>query len=159
YLFDKFSSIEDILSLSPVQKSMVFHNIYSPDSSVAVVQTIFSINSDLDVEVFKKVWQTLLNRHESLRASYHWEDLEEPVQVVHKDLDVPYKFFNWSQYTESERSDLLEKYIEKDRQTGFDISNPPLMRITVIQEGDQAFEVIWTHHHLQLDGWCNSILL
>ncbi|KAF0818519.1 Polyketide synthase module protein [Bacillus sp. ZZV12-4809] len=159
YLFDKFSSIEDILSLSPVQKSMVFHNIYSPDSSVAVEQTIFSIISDLDVQVFKEVWQTLLNRHESLRASYHWEDLEEPVQVVHKDLDVPFKFFNWSQYTESERSDLLEKYIEKDRQTGFDISNPPLMRITVIQEGDQAFEVIWTHHHLQLDGWCNSILL
>ena len=52
-----YKNIEDIYMLSPVQQSMVFHHIYSPKSSVTVEQTIFSIKSKLDMEIFEKVWQ------------------------------------------------------------------------------------------------------
>lgn len=33
------------------------------------------------------------------------------------------------------------------------------MRVTVIEEDDKKFRVIWTHHHLLLDGWSGSVVL
>lgn len=144
--------------LSPVQQSMVFHHIYSPKSSVTVEQTIFSIKSKLDIEIFEKAWQKLLDRHESLRTSYHWEGLEEAVQIVHKDLKIPFQVLDWTNFSKSEGLQKLEQLIEEDRKKGFDLSKPPLMRILVIKQEEYAYDVVWTHHHLQLDGWCNSIL-
>ncbi len=153
-----YKNIEDIYMLSPVQQSMVFHHIYSPKSSVTVEQTIFSIKSKLDIEIFEKAWQKLLDRHESLRTSYHWEGLEEAVQIVHKDLKIPFQVLDWTNFSKSEGLQKLEQLIEEDRKKGFDLSKPPLMRILVIKQEEYAYDVVWTHHHLQLDGWCNSIL-
>ncbi|MBP1080163.1 amino acid adenylation domain-containing protein [Bacillus capparidis] len=155
-LAEDYQTIEDIYQLSPVQQSMIFHHIYSPDSSVTVEQTVFSIESKLNVQVFERVWQTILERHESLRTSYHWEGLDEPVQMIHKHCEVPFQFLDWT--TLSEDSQKLEQLIADDRKKGFDLSKPPLMRILVIKRSESSYEVIWTHHHLQLDGWCNSIL-
>ncbi|MEK3889669.1 amino acid adenylation domain-containing protein [Bacillus sp. FSL K6-3431] len=153
-----YKSMEDIYTLSPVQQSMIFHHIYSPDSSVTVEQTVFSIESNIDIEVFERVWQTILDRHESLRASYHWGELEEPVQIIHKNIKVPFQVLDWTNFSENEGNQKLELLIEEDRKRGFDLSKPPLMRILVVKRDESLYDVIWTHHHLLLDGWCNSIL-
>lgn len=156
----RYNTVEDIYTLSPVQQSMIFHHIYSPDSSVTVEQTVFSIESNLDIEVFERVWQTILDRHESLRASYHWEEgLKDPVQIIHKNIKVPFQVLDWTNLSEFEGLQKLERLIKDDRKRGFDLTKPPLMRIMVVKRGDSVYDVIWTHHHLQLDGWCNSILL
>lgn len=155
---EQYQSMEDIYTLSPVQQSMVFHHVYSPSSSVTVEQTVFTIKSALNIVAFEKVWQTILDRHESLRASYHWEGLSEPVQIVHKKIKVPFVFFDWTNVPESEGLQMLEQLIEEDRNKGFDLSKPPLMRVWVVKRQEFVYDVIWTHHHLQLDGWCNSIL-
>jgi amino acid adenylation domain-containing protein/non-ribosomal peptide synthase protein (TIGR01720 family) len=153
---EDYPTIEDIYPLSPVQQSMIFHHLYSPDSSVTVEQTVFSIESKLNVEAFEKVWQSILERHEALRSSFHWEGLEEPVQIVHKHCEVPFRVLDWTSL--SEDSQNLEQVLADDRKKGFDLAKPPLMRILVIKQGESSYQVIWTHHHLQLDGWCNSIL-
>ncbi|RPK08343.1 amino acid adenylation domain-containing protein [Priestia endophytica] len=157
-LNEKFGPLDNVYPLSPVQKSMVFHHLYTPESTVTLEQTVFTINSQLNVPVFKDVWKTILNRHESLRTSYHWEDVEEPLQVIHNNLEVPFEFIDWSESTHIDNNIRLETVIEDDRKKGFDLDKPPLMRITVIKRGDSLYDVVWTHHHLQLDGWCNSIL-
>ncbi|MBW7455997.1 AMP-binding protein, partial [Paenibacillus sepulcri] len=155
----QYRNVEDIYTLSPVQQSMIFHHVYSPGSSVTVEQTIYSIHTGLNIGAFEKVWQTVLNRHESLRASYHWEGLEEPVQIIHHDINIPFEVLDWTGVPESGRRTRMERLIEEDRRRGFDLSKPPLMRILVVQWEKSAYEVIWTHHHLQLDGWCIGILL
>ncbi|TCS97011.1 non-ribosomal peptide synthetase [Hazenella coriacea] len=155
----QYKNIEDIYPLSPVQQSMVFHHIYSPDSSVTVEQTVFTIHSHLNIEAFKKTWQTLLDRHESLRASYHWDGLKEPIQVIHKDIKVPFEVIDWSDIPEDESQQKLDHLLEEDRRKGFDLSSTPLMRVLVVKRKDSLYEVVWTHHHLQFDGWSSGILL
>ncbi|MGM7721814.1 amino acid adenylation domain-containing protein [Metabacillus sp. Hm71] len=154
----RYKAIQDIYTLTPVQQSMIFHHIYSPDSSVTVEQTVFSIESKLNIKEFEQVWQTILDRHDSLRTSYHWAGLEEPVQVVHRNLKVPFQVVDWTNLSKHERMKSLEMLLEEDRKKGFDLSEPPLMRILVVKRGESAYDVVWTHHHLQVDGWCNSIL-
>ncbi|PMB02622.1 non-ribosomal peptide synthetase, partial [Fischerella thermalis CCMEE 5273] len=155
----KTYDIEDIYALTPVQQSMIFHHIYSPASAVTVEQSVFTIESRLDLVAFERVWQTILDDHESLRASYHWNGLKEPVQMIHRRLKVPFEVMDWSHMNTDEKERNWEALIEKDRKTGFDLSSPPLMRITVVKQTESAYDVIWTHHHLQLDGWSAAILL
>jgi len=33
------------------------------------------------------------------------------------------------------------------------------MRFTAIQMNDDEYELIWTHHHLYMDGWAASNLI
>ncbi|GGD98654.1 non-ribosomal peptide synthetase [Paenibacillus nasutitermitis] len=155
----RYRNMEDAFTLSPVQQSMIFHHVYSPDSSVTVEQTVYTIKSALNIEAFRRVWQTILSRYESLRASYHWEGLKEPVQLIHGGIDIPFEVLDWTDAAEAERTGKLERWIESDRRLGFDLSKPPLMRITVVKWAESVYDVIWTHHHLQLDGWCVGILL
>ena len=57
----------------------------------------------------------LLDRHESLRTSYHWEGLEEPVQIVHKNIKIPFQVLDWTNFSKSEGLQNLEQLIEEDR--------------------------------------------
>ena len=33
------------------------------------------------------------------------------------------------------------------------------MRLLMIQTGDDAYDVVWTHHHILTDGWCGPLVL
>ena len=158
-LSNKYKNIEDMYSLSPVQQSMIFHHVYSPDSSVTIEQTAFTINSELDINAFEKVWQTIVNKHSSLRASFYWDDMDEPIQIIHKDVKVPFEVIDWQMVDKVELEHKLEEFLEEDRKIGYDLGTAPLMRIYVIKLDANKYYVIWSHHHLQLDGWCLNILL
>lgn len=156
-LVEKYDDISDIYGVSPVQESMIFHSVYSPDSSVAVEQTVFRIEGNLDIDAFKKTWEIILNRHEGLRASYHWQNLKKPIQVIHDNLKVSFDFKDWTD--EKDYESKLEKFISDDRNKGFVFENPPLLRISVIKSKDNIYDILWTYHHIQMDGWCLSLIM
>src|SRR5690606_18674761 len=52
----------------------------------------------------------------------------------------------------------------EDQAQQFDLGRPPLMRVMLFAlrnagEGGAKVHVIWTHHHLLMDGWCVGILV
>jgi len=52
-------------------------------------------------------------------------------------------------------TDDLNAFLERDFQQGFDLFEN-LSRLTIIP-GEKAHQVVWTHHHLLLDGWSLGI--
>ena len=53
----------------------------------------------------------------------------------------------------------LAAYLEADRAAGFDLARAPLMRLALFRMGEAEHQLVWTHHHLVLDGWslaCSS---
>jgi amino acid adenylation domain-containing protein/non-ribosomal peptide synthase protein (TIGR01720 family) len=161
-LVERYASnaeIEDIYALSASQQSMIFHHLYSPESSVTVEHEVFGIKSELNIEAFKKVWKTLTERHASLRASFHWQGLDKPLQVIHQNLEVPFNVLDIQTLPATQREEQFNRFLEADRIRGFDLSEPPLMRIFVFKLEKSSFQVVWTYHHLLLDGWCRGILM
>ncbi|MCP5103560.1 MAG: amino acid adenylation domain-containing protein [bacterium] len=162
-IFETFISrnieVEDIYALAPSQQSMIFHHLYSPDSSVTVEQQVFVIGTALNINAFRQVWQTLLDRHAGFRASFHWQGLEEQVQVIHRGIEVPFEVLDWQHLSAGQRESRIFQFLEEDRRKGFDLSEAPLMRVFVIRLEESLYSVVWTHHHLLLDGWCRGILM
>lgn len=151
-------AIEDIYCLSPMQQGMLFHSLYAPESRMYFQQKIFTLQGKLNVVAFKQAWQQVVNRHPSLRTIFVWEDLDEPIQVVLKQTETAWQVQDWCQISSREQEEKLTDYLKADLQRGFSLSEAPPMRLALIQIAPEIHQVIWSHHHLLLDGWCNSII-
>ncbi|SDZ37825.1 AMP-binding enzyme, partial [Thermoactinomyces sp. DSM 45892] len=156
------SDIIDIYGLSPLQEGMLFHTLLDrddKDSSAYIIQANFLLKGKLDISAFEKAWKHIVNRHEVFRSIFLWEDVEEPLQVVCQDVPFSLSQHDWSLLSKSEREEKIKHFLKSDRERGFELDEAPLMRVTVFKETDEEYRVVWTHHHILLDGWSVSLIL
>ena len=88
-------NVADFYPLSPMQQGMLFHSLYAPDSGVYVEQLTCTLCGRLDAPAFARAWQRVMERHAILRTAFIGEGFKEPVQVVHRQVDLPLEQQNW----------------------------------------------------------------
>ncbi len=152
-------NIQDIYPLSPMQQGMLFHSLYEPESGVYVEQFSCRLRGPFDPSAFEKAWKKVMDRHPILRTSFVWEDLDEPLQIVHKAVDLPLEYLDWSTVPANSVRSNLDEFLKRERAAGLDLGKPPLFRLAVIRLGDGDHYLVWTHHHILIDGWSLPILL
>ncbi|MHC8319523.1 non-ribosomal peptide synthase/polyketide synthase [Pseudomonas sp. GB2N2] len=149
--------IEDIYPLSPMQQGMLFHTLYEQQPGDYINQLCVDVDG-LYVERFRDAWQGTMDAHDVVRSSFIWDgELQRPLQVIHKDLRVPFSVLDWR-----DRSDLpqaLNQLATEQRQQGFDLRDAPLLRLLVVRVSVEGYHLIYTSHHILMDGWSNSQLL
>ncbi|MCQ9427427.1 amino acid adenylation domain-containing protein, partial [Pseudomonas sp. LJDD11] len=147
--------VQDLYPLSAMQQGMLFHSLYDQGGGEYINQIRVDIQG-LDVERFRQAWQLAVDRHEVLRASFV-TGFEQPLQVIRKRVKLPFTVLDWS--TQGQLDDRLERWALDDREQGFDLLHDPLLRLAVIRTGDNSHHLIYTSHHILMDGWSNSQLL
>jgi amino acid adenylation domain-containing protein/non-ribosomal peptide synthase protein (TIGR01720 family) len=147
------SDVEDIYPLAPVQQGMLFHTNYESQSGVYLQQVVGEIEGVLDTAVFQRAWEWCIDRHPSLRASFVLRDLPRPLQRIHRRVNLPFVYKDWSALNANETKRKWKELQETDRQQGFSLETAPLMRLTLVKTEEQKWRFLWTHHHLLLDGW------
>lgn len=152
-------NIEDLYELSPMQQGMLFHTLYAPESEVYFEQLLCILSGELNFSAFQKAWEQAVARHAVLRSSFYWEEIEKPLQMVRKQVDLPWVQMDWRHLTPDEQQNHLEEFLSSDRQKGFDLAQAPLMRFTIIQLTEQTYQFIWSHHHILFDGCSMQIVL
>ena len=152
------SKIEDAYPLTPVQQGLLFHSLYAPDSGVYVTQMSCEL-SDVDPDAFEKAWQRVVQRHSILRTAFVWKKTEEPLQVVGREVKLPVRREDWRDLGPDQRRTALDEFLERDRRRGFEPARAPLMRLALFRLAENRFHLVWSHHHLLLDGWSVPILL
>jgi len=152
-------NIESIYPLSPMQEGMLFHTLYSPESSAYFDQLSGTLHGELNTNAFEQAWQQVVNRHAVLRTLFIWEKGKKPVQVVRKNVKLPWTTHDWQHLTPAVRDERLELFLEEDRKKGFVLNQAPLMRCSLIQLSDNTHQFTLSLHHLLTDGWSTPILL
>ncbi|WP_035642219.1 non-ribosomal peptide synthetase, partial [Bradyrhizobium sp. ORS 375] len=155
--------IEDIYPLSPMQQGMLFHALRDADSGSYVSQIAVDI-SGVDASRLQAAWQAVTARHAVLRSAFVWRELSgTPQQLVFRQVAVPFVAENWRDQVAgmdgAARESALAALAQAERQAGFDLSRPPLQRVRLVALGDDAHRLIWTHHHILLDGWSAARLI
>jgi polyketide synthase PksJ len=145
--------IEDLYPLSPMQQGMLFHALYAPRGGVHVWQLSCSLVGALDREAFRRALARLLERHPVLRTSFVWDDLEQPLQVVEREVPLPLAEEDWSGLPATERRERFERLLEAERTRGFDLAQAPLTRLLLIRESAERHRLIWSTHLILADGW------
>ena len=152
-------NLEAIYRLSPVQEGILFHALNEPDNGLYVRHLVVELSGALEVERLQEAWARLLARHAVLRTSLHWQEVAHPVQVVARRVALPWDEKDWRCLSEEERQRSMAELLRADLQRGFDLAQPPLVRLTLVRTGEQDWELIWSFHHLILDGWSLLLLL
>ncbi|MEL7328707.1 MAG: amino acid adenylation domain-containing protein [Cyanobacteria bacterium J06559_1] len=164
-------NVVDIYPLTPVQLGMLFHTLAKdsaqdstqngrggmPRAGVYVNQFTCVLRGEVQAEWLRQAWRQTVARYAVLRTAVLWEGLDEPLQVVREQVDLPWQQLDWRGMGEGERSRALRDFLKGDRTQGFDLSQAPALRLTLIQLTDDTYQFIWSNHHLLYDGW--SLLL
>lgn len=155
----KTENIQDIYELSPIQQGILFHCIYAPESGFYFVQKIFTLRGKLNFDAFDRAWQEVVARHTSLRTGFYWENINKPLQVVYKRVQVPIQQEDWRGLTVEERERRFETFLQRDRDLGFDLAQECLMRITLFRLDEDTYKFVWTSHFINMDGWSVALVL
>jgi len=154
----KNAQIQDIYPLSPLQSGMLFQYLYEEKGQAYFLQLDYRIDGDLDRRVFEQTWNHLFQRHDILRTIFLHEQLDRPLQIVLKDRKIDFSFHDWRALSDEEQIAQLSAFKATDRRTTFDITKDVLMRLSIFQLREKEFQVVWSFHHIILDGWCFGIL-
>ncbi|MFG1889104.1 amino acid adenylation domain-containing protein [Micromonospora sp. NPDC049051] len=144
--------IEDLYPLTPLQQGMLFHTLKSPLNGPYLEQFVFDLGGPVDVAALTRAWTTTVRRHPALRTSFMWEGLDEPHQAVLTIGTVPLTEHDHRLLDDVDHSRLLEEFLAADRTAGIPLHRAPLMRLTLFHRPAGAV-LVWTLHHLILDGW------
>ena len=153
------NNIEDIYPLSPMQQGMLFHSLAAPESGEYFQQMTWTFHGHLEIPAFEQAWQQIIARHAVLRTDFDWEELEEPAQVVYRNMALAMEREDWRGLSASQQQERFEAFLLADRQRRFDLATAPLLRLTLIQMAEEIYQFLWSYHHILLDGWSMGLIL
>ncbi|MEU5647618.1 non-ribosomal peptide synthetase, partial [Streptomyces milbemycinicus] len=155
----KRSNIEDLLPLSPLQEGLFFHSLYDNEAAdTYAVQVVIRLAGKLDTSALRLAAEAMLARHASLRVRFRYRKSGKPIQMVMGEVELPWREVDLEHLESAERDAELDRIAEEDRALGFDLSKAPLLRCTLVRMREDEHCLIWSNHHILLDGWSNAVL-
>lgn len=154
----KPAGVRDLYPLSPMQEGLLFQSLSQSQSHAYFVQLRYEVEGLLDVDAFEQSWRVLFARHDILRTAFIHEEVSRPLQVVLEDRQPPMAIHDISDLSGAERSAFVDDYARRDRERGFDFQSEALMRLILFRVSDTLHHLVWSYHHLLLDGWCLAVL-
>ena len=154
----KKTNLQDIYPLSSLQEGLLFHHLRNPNSSDYFEQISYSLQGDFNLQVFEASWNQLLQRHDILRTVFTHNKAERPLQIVLKKRQLHLNYTDLSMLGKDEQQQQIRAYQQQDRKQGFQLDQDLLLRLHVFQIDADHYRIVWSHHHILLDGWSLSIL-
>lgn len=151
--------LTDAYELTPLQLAMLSHALSTPGSRAYCNQFEAELHGDVDSTRLQQAWHALVQRHHILRTSFHWRDLDTPLQAVRPEATVPWRTLDWTDRPASQQERDWATLVAEDRAQSFDYERAPLVRVLLVRRSTNRWSLCWSHHHLLLDGSCLRPLL
>ncbi len=151
-------NVANIYPLTSLQEGFLFHALANMDDSY-IQQIVYVLKGQFDEARFTQVWQQLIDRHDILRTAFIHTGADRPLQLVLKKRKPVLETFDLRHSDADGQNKRRQQLKLRDRRRGFQLDKDCLMRFTLLYLSDDLTEVIWSHHHIILDGWSLGILL
>ncbi|WP_427161138.1 amino acid adenylation domain-containing protein [Aliinostoc sp. HNIBRCY26] len=149
-------SREQNLPLSFAQQRLWFIDQLEGENCVYNVPFFWQIEGLLDINALEKAILEIVQRHEVLRTSFSLVD-ESPIQVIHAHPQLKIQVLDWRQVPEAEQLSKTQHLATTELQQPFDLSNPPLLRMKLLQLAEKSHLLLLVIHHIVCDGWSMDI--
>jgi amino acid adenylation domain-containing protein/non-ribosomal peptide synthase protein (TIGR01720 family) len=152
-------NVVDIYPLSSMQQGFLLYHLYAANRSVGIEQTCIKLQGNLNRQAFSQAWQQVIQQHTILRTSFVIDDFEQPLQLVHDNVPLKIDYQDWQLLSVEKQQEQIALYMQNDFNRGFSLTEPPLLRLGLLQIGGNNYYMVWSHHHLLLDGWSVHLVL
>jgi hypothetical protein len=96
-------------------------------------------------------------RYSVLRTNFFYEKVEKPRQIVLKERKADLKVIDYSDLDEKTFNTEYNKLLDDEVNRNFDLRKDALLRATYVKLNNSS-KLIFTMHHIIMDGWCNTII-
>ncbi|MEU8207907.1 amino acid adenylation domain-containing protein [Micromonospora sp. NPDC049044] len=146
--------LTDVRPLTAIQRGMLAHSRFGAGAgSIYHLQVTADLVGSTDPLRLAAAMTALVRKYDVLRTGYLHRDTGGPVALVRPDGKVP-----WRELTASGDAEL-DRLADEDRDQPFDLDRPPLMRFTLARLDEARTRLIWTLHHIAVDGWSMPYLV
>jgi amino acid adenylation domain-containing protein len=156
---ESMDDVEDILPLAPMQQGILVHQVMAPGSAAFHLQMELALDGSVDEARLEEAWRLIAARHSALRTSFVWERVEKPYQLVHREVALEVHRHDWRNLDRAEQERRRVKLLADERTRPFDLATPPLVRLATMVLDDRSMRLVWTFHHIVLEGWSSAIIL
>ncbi|WP_367818270.1 amino acid adenylation domain-containing protein [Paenibacillus sp. SI8] len=139
--------------LSSAQKRMFILQQFEADNIGYNMPDVMLIEGKLDVGRFEQAYLALIDRHESLRTSFHTVD-GEPRQRVHALSDLEVRLEVLHADSDEAAVQLVQSIIRP-----FKLNEAPLIRAALIRKADDQHVFVCDMHHIVSDGVSSGIIV
>ncbi|WP_158841380.1 non-ribosomal peptide synthetase [Saccharothrix deserti] len=150
--------VDAVLPPTPGQEAALRLTAAVADRTAHVMHSAYALSPAVDAERLRAAWDAVLARHVVLRSGFR-----RGVQVVHRAARAPWHVrhlpdLRWADLSDGDRSALLEAAFDEHEQLADDLAAAPLMRLRLLVLADLRL-LVWSYHHLLLDGWSDGLVL
>jgi amino acid adenylation domain-containing protein len=159
-MFDR-DNVKDIYSLSPMQEGMLFHHILDEKTTASFLQTVFTIEmsqGEMDLKLLQDSFNRLIERYDILRTFFSHHKTKKPRQIVLKKWEINIHCEDISHLDHKSKEEYIENFKTNDRKQGFNLVKEIPTRVSMIKISPTVYRLIWSSHHIIMDGWCEGIL-
>ncbi len=132
------------LPLTPIQQGMLFHHLSMAGRGHDLEQIQCTLREPLDRERLRDAWHWLRDRHAALRRRVETGGAEGPHFVALESSSIDLRFLD--------ATTTLDELLEADRREGFELTEGPLWRVSVLSHGEEHHDVVFSFHHILFDG-------
>ncbi|HEX8472816.1 MAG TPA: condensation domain-containing protein [Pyrinomonadaceae bacterium] len=152
----EITAVEEVAEhpLSPMQQAIWVLCELAPESAAYNVAFAADIAAALDADALRRALSALLERHSSLRATFHLRD-GQPVQRIH---ETPQLHFETTDATRWSEQELRERLLAESHHP-FDMERGPMFRVKLFSRSAREYVLLVTAHHIVIDGWSFWVLL
>ncbi|MFF9350151.1 amino acid adenylation domain-containing protein [Streptomyces sp. NPDC014734] len=150
---DTAATAERTAPVTPLQRGLYFQAQLAGTAGHYVAQSWFTFDRRLDTEALAEAMAHVIARHPGVGAGFTTDEDGNPVQVLKAGRRVGVRTVRVSTAAEA------EALRARDRETGFDPDEPPLIRLTAVRLPDGRDGLLLSYHLLLWDGWSREILL
>ncbi|MFJ4918709.1 amino acid adenylation domain-containing protein [Streptomyces sp. NPDC088725] len=150
---DASSTAERTAPVTPLQRGLFFQAQMAGAAGHYVAQSYFTFDRRLDTDALAEAMARVIARHPVVGAGFATDDDGNPVQVLKPGRRVGVRTVELT--TDAD----VETLRTRDRESGFDPAEPPLIRLTVVRLPGGRDGLLLSYHLLLWDGWSREIVL
>ncbi|MEU7143615.1 non-ribosomal peptide synthase/polyketide synthase [Nocardia sp. NPDC046473] len=156
----RYPGLVDVWPLTSMQSGLLFHQVFAGSGFDAYhMQVVFGLAGRVDPQRMRVAGQGLLDRYPNLRVGFVAGAHGDPVQVVVDGVELPWRVLDLREFDEPARAVAAERLLIEDQHTHFDVTVPPLLRLTLVLLTDDRSQLVFTAHHVLMDGWSLPLLI
>src|SRR6201991_783911 len=116
------------------------------------------LRGQLNRQALKQAVAEIVNRHEVLRTSFP-SHKGMPMKVIASSFELEMPLTNLRSFPLSERESQMNALAAAEAQKPFDLTQGPLLRVSLVQLDDEDHLFLITMHHIVADGWSIGIFI
>ncbi|HVG19444.1 MAG TPA: amino acid adenylation domain-containing protein, partial [Blastocatellia bacterium] len=151
--------VEDAYPLSMLQAGMLFHSELDAQSGMYRDFHSFHLQGRFDLQSLTSAIGEVVNRHAVLRTSFDLGGYSQPLQLVHKQVDLPLVVHDLTEVAAERQQAMINAAAEAEKNRPYDYRSAPLLRFIVYKRAGDRFQLTLGFHHAILDGWSVATML